>query len=135
MTSNHKILFVDDDRDFLGAQQAFFQGKGYAVAIHDRVGGAVETAKAEKPDVIVLDLMMEHHDSGFQLARKLRQDPSFATVPILMLSGVASATGHKFSADAANLKEWLKLDAFLDKPVTGRQLLKVIEEKLRVSQG
>jgi len=135
MTSNHKILFVDDDRDFLGAQQAFFQGKGYVVVTHDRVGGAVEKAQIEKPDVIVLDLMMEHHDSGFQLARKLRQDPGFSTVPILMLSGVASATGHKFSGDAASLKEWLKLDAFLDKPITGRQLLKVIEEKLQVAQG
>jgi CheY-like chemotaxis protein len=52
------------------------------------------------------------------------------SVPIIMLSGVASATGHKFAADAASLKDWIKLDAFLDKPVTGRQLIKAVEEKL-----
>jgi two-component system alkaline phosphatase synthesis response regulator PhoP len=130
MTPGHKILFVDDDRDFLGAQEAFFRGRGYAVITHDRTSDAVERAREEKPDVIVLDLMMEHHDSGFVLARKLRQEPSLATVPILMLSGVASATGHKFSEDTRSLKEWMKLDAFLDKPITGRQLVKVIEEKL-----
>ena len=48
----------------------------------------------------------------------------------VMLSGVAGATGHKFTAELASLKDWIKLDAFLDKPVTGRQLLKVIEDKL-----
>jgi hypothetical protein len=57
-----------------------------------------------------------------------------ATVPILMLSGVASATGHKFAAETAALKDWIKLDAFLDKPVTGRQLLKVVEEKLDLNK-
>jgi CheY-like chemotaxis protein len=130
MSPGRKILFVDDDRDFLGAQEAFFRGRGYQVVTQDRTEGALERACAEKPDVIVLDLMMEHHDSGFVLARRLRQEPGLAKVPILMLSGVAAATGHKFSGDAAALKDWMKLDAFLDKPVTGRQLVKVIEEKL-----
>jgi len=74
--------------------------------------------------------MMEHYDSGFMLGRRIRQDPAMIGVPILMLSGVAAATGHKFSAEAAALKDWIKLDAFLDKPVTGRQLLKAVEEKL-----
>ncbi len=130
MAKSLKILFVDDDRDFLAAQAAFFGGRGFEVVTVDRAEGALERIGQEKPDVIVLDLMMEHYDSGFMLSRKIRQDPSMAGVPILMLSGVASATGHKFGGDVAALKDWIKLDAFLDKPVTGRQLLKVIEEKL-----
>ena len=52
-----------------------------------------------------------------------------------MLSGVASATGHKFAGDTAALKDWIKLDAFLDKPVTGRQLIKVVEEKLAAAKA
>ena len=130
MAKSLKILFVDDDRDFLAAQAAFFGGRGFEVVTVDRAEGALERIGQEKPDVIVLDLMMEHYDSGFMLSRKIRQDPSMAGVPILMLSGVASATGHKFGGDVAALKDLIKLDAFLDKPVTGRQLLKVIEEKL-----
>ena len=130
MTKSLKILFVDDDRDFLAAQTAFFCGRGYDVASIDRVEGALELIAQEKPDVIVLDLMMEHHDSGFLLGRRIRRDPAMGSVPIIMLSGVAAATGHKFSADAAALKEWIQLDAFLDKPVTGRQLCKTIEDKL-----
>lgn len=133
-STTKKILFVDDDRDFLTAQTAFFGSRGYTVVTVDRVDGALERISQEKPDVIVLDLMMEHYDSGFTLSRKIRQDPAMAKVPVLMLSGVASATGHKFGPDIAALKDWVKLDAFLDKPVTGRQLLKVIEDKLGLSE-
>ena len=130
MAKSPKILFVDDDRDFLAAQVAFFGGRGYEVVTLDRVEGALERISQERPDIIVLDLMMEHYDSGFLLGRRIRQDPALINVPIIMLSGVASATGHKFGAEAAALKDWIKLDAFLDKPVTGRQLLKAVEEKL-----
>lgn len=134
MAKSPKILFVDDDRDFLSAQTAFFGSRGFAVVTVDRVDGALEFISKEKPDVIVLDLMMEHYDSGFMLSRKIRQDPAMAKVPILMLSGVASATGHKFAAEISALKDWVKLDAFLDKPVTGRQLLKAIEDKLDLAK-
>jgi len=135
MAKSPKILFVDDDRDFLAAQTAFFGGRGYEVVTVDRVEGALEKISQEQPDVIVLDLMMEHYDSGFVLGRKIRQDPAMGNVPIIMLSGVASATGHKFAGDTAALKDWIKLDAFLDKPVTGRQLIKAVEEKLAAAKA
>jgi two-component system response regulator MprA len=135
MATSPKILFVDDDRDFLMAQTAFFTGKGYTVVTLDRVDGALERITEEKPDAIVLDLMMEHYDSGFMLGRRIRQEPAMAKTPIILLSGVAAATGHKFGSDQAALKEWVKLDAFLDKPVTGRQLLKVITEKLDATKA
>lgn len=135
MAKKPKIVFVDDDRDFLAAQVAFFSNHGYDVVTLDCVADALEKIASEKPDVVVLDLMMEHYDSGFLLGRRLRQEPVMRDVPILMLSGVAAATGHKFAADAAALKDWIKLDAFLDKPVTGRQLLKVVEEKLGARAG
>jgi len=135
MAKSLKILFVDDDRDFLAAQTAFFGGRGYEVVTVDRVEGALEKISQECPDVIVLDLMMEHYDSGFVLGRRIRQDPAMSSVPIVMLSGVASATGHKFAGDTAALKDWIKLDAFLDKPVTGRQLIKVVEEKLAAAKA
>jgi CheY-like chemotaxis protein len=130
MEKRPKILFVDDDRDFLAAQTAFFAARGFEVVTLDRVEGAVEKIRDAQPDVIVLDLMMEHYDSGFLLGRRIRREPSLAHTPILMLSGVASATGHKFAAEQAALKEWMQLNAFLDKPITGCQLLRKVEETL-----
>jgi CheY-like chemotaxis protein len=134
MARSPKILFVDDDRDFLMAQTAFFGARGFEVVTLDRAEGALDRITQERPDIVVLDLMMEHYDSGFMLSRRIRQDRALATMPIVMLSGVAGATGHKFTAEIAALKDWIKLDAFLDKPVTGSQLLKVVEERLQASK-
>ncbi len=75
-------------------------------------------------------LMMEHYDTGFSLSYQIRKNDRFKNVPLVMLSGVASQTGRRFDQQADELKKWSKLDAFMDKPVTGKQLLKMVEEKL-----
>jgi CheY-like chemotaxis protein len=129
MNATKKILFVDDDRDFLNSQSLFFSNHGYEVLTAESTDEAMTLLATAQPDIMVLDLMMEHYDSGFRLSHKIRSDARFKAVPIVMLSGVASATGRRFDREAEGLKRWSKLDAFLDKPVSARQLLKVIEEK------
>jgi twitching motility two-component system response regulator PilH len=127
--SAKKILFVDDDRDFLNCQSIYFSSRGYEVRTAEDGEEALKLLAREAPDIVILDLMMEHFDSGFVLSRKIRLDERFRDLPIVMLSGVAAATGRRFDQEDEGLKRWSKLDAFLDKPITGRQLLKVIEEK------
>lgn len=130
MTERPRILFIDDDRDFLAAQEAFFAARGCDVRVAETTTQALGLV-AECPfDIIFVDLMMEHADSGFVLSYRLRQRPELALTPIIMLSGVAAATGQRFDGDAASLKTWSKLDAFVNKPVTGRQLVRVVEERL-----
>jgi CheY-like chemotaxis protein len=130
MTAATRILLVDDDRDFLAANAAFFTGRGCAVTAAASSAEALEVAARERFDVAVIDLMIEHHDSGFTLAHRLRQLPGGAAMPIIMLSGVAGATGQRFDDAGAALGRWSRLDAFLDKPVTGRQLARAIDEQL-----
>jgi CheY-like chemotaxis protein len=123
-------MFIDDDADFLVAQEAFFRAHGYEVWTARSGEDALALLADHVPDLVFLDLMMEHYDSGFKLAHRLRQDPRLATTPLVMLSGVASATGHRFDAEAAGLRAWSRVDAFMDKPVTCRRLLGVVEEHL-----
>jgi CheY-like chemotaxis protein len=130
MSDAKKILFVDDDRDFLMSQSIFFSSRGYKVLTAAGGDEALGLLEREVPDMIIVDLMMEHHDSGFMLSHQIRKDERFKDVPLIMLSGVASATGCRFDQDPEGLKRWSKLDAFLDKPITGKQLLKVIESRL-----
>lgn len=130
MTKKATILFIDDDRDFLAAQRAFFGSRGYNVLTAESSDAAATVLGENVPEVIVLDLMMEHFDSGFQLARRIRKEARFEKTPIIMLSGVAAATGQKLEADAKSLANWSKLDAFLDKPVSARDLLKAVESRL-----
>ncbi len=132
METQRTILLVDDDRDFLAAQTAFLSARGYRVQTVESAAEALELLEHAQPDIVFLDLMLEHFDSGFALCHKIRQEPRFEHVPVIMLSGVAAATGQSFAQEAQELKEWGRIDAFLDKPVTGRQILRVIEEQLGV---
>jgi two-component system, OmpR family, response regulator len=130
MKKDTTILFIDDDRDFLAAQRAYFGARGYTVLTADSAEAARAALEKTVPAVIVLDLMMEHFDSGLSLAHSIKKDPRLSKTPILMLSGVAAATGQKLEQDAARMNFWSSLDAFLDKPVSARDLLKAVEARL-----
>jgi CheY-like chemotaxis protein len=124
------ILFVDDDRDFLAAQEAYFGSRGHAVHTAESGEEALELLEAVTPDIIFLDLMMERYDSGFRLAYELRKRALLVDTPIVMLSGVARETGERFDQEGQGLLAWSKLDRFVDKPATGKQLLAIAEELL-----
>jgi len=124
------ILFVDDDRDFLDAQAAYFGSRGHTVHTVESSQEALEYLETGRPDIIFLDLMMERYDSGFRLAFEIRKREQFAGVPLVMLSGVARETGQRFDQEGQGLLSWSKLDRFVDKPATGKQLLGLAEELL-----
>jgi CheY-like chemotaxis protein len=124
------ILFVDDDTDFLEAQAAYFGSRGHVVHTVDSTKEALELLETLTPDLIFLDLMMERYDSGFRLAHELRKREHLAETPFVMLSGVARETGERFDKEGQGLLTWSKLDRFVDKPATGKQLLAVAEELL-----
>ena len=90
---------------------------------------------SDTPDIIFLDLMMEHYDSGFRLGHQIRKDARLPDEPIVMLSGVAASTGQRFDDEGEGLLAWSRLDRFVDKPVTGKQLLKVVEELAGAGQN
>ena len=124
------IVFVDDDPDFLAAQEAFFGSRGHTVVTADGSAEALEVLETVIPDIIFLDLMMERYDSGFRLAYELRKREELKNVPFVMLSGVARETGERFDQEGKGLLNWSKLDRFVDKPATGKQLLAVAEDLL-----
>jgi len=130
MTPVYTILFVDDDRDFLDAKRAFFEARGHTVHTVEAPDDALRLLETLTPDIIFLDLMMDHVDSGFRLGYQIGKDERLRDVPRVMLSGVAAETGRRFDSEAEGLREWSGLDQFIDKPVTGKQLLKVLEERV-----
>ena len=130
MSTRWNLLFIDDDRDFLDAQAAFFGGKGHAVQTAESSEDALELLETYTPDLIFLDLMMERYDTGFRLAHQIRKDPRFEHTPIVMLSGVGRETGQRFDQEGKSLLSWSRLDRFVDKPATGKQLLGIAEELL-----
>jgi CheY-like chemotaxis protein len=116
-----KILLVDNDVDFVDMNRAVLEHQGYEVVTAFSGREGLETVKLERPDAIVLDLMMEKHDSGFTFAKQLKTDPHLKDTPILMLTSVADATGFKFSLEEDGY--WMKTDDFADKPLLPKELV------------
>lgn len=129
MKASGKILLVDDDPDFLEMHKAILQNHGYDVLTATSGQEGLERVRAEMPDLIILDLMMEKHDAGFSFSKTVKTDPLFRKIPILMVTSVAEATGFRFSLEEDGY--WMKTDDFLDKPVMPEVLLERVDKLLR----
>ena len=119
----HVILCVDDDPDFRESLRLILESNDYIVEEAASAEEALRHMSAAKPDLILLDLMMEEIDSGANFVKELRlrgQKP-----PIFMLSSV----GDAFSG-ITNYND-LGLDGMLQKPIQPAKLLNILKEKLR----
>ena len=114
--ANEKILVVDDDEDIRDSLQAILEGRQYNVATAADRSEGMEKIKAEKPDLLILDVMMSTWQDGFEMARELKKNPELRDMPILMLTGVKDKTGIDFKSTAGD-QTWCPVDGFLDKPV------------------
>lgn len=117
------VLMVDDDADFLEINRHILEPAGYRVRCAASPGEAWECLARERPDLIITDLMMSNLDSGFSLARQLKQDVRYAAVPLIIITGVTSQAGFDFRPRSAADLAAMGADAFLEKPVQSRALL------------
>ncbi|MHC4645257.1 MAG: response regulator [Planctomycetota bacterium] len=124
-----KILIVDDDADLTEALKTTLESQRYAVVTaNDRADG-MEKARAEKPDLVILDVMISTWQDGFEMARELKKDPASRDMPILILTAVKERTGIGFKSTAGD-PDWLPVDGFLDKPVEPETLIGEVERLL-----
>lgn len=126
---NNKILIIDDDIDLTSALQAMLESNQYAVSSAASKEEGMDKIKADKPDLIILDVMMETWQDGFDMARELKGNTEYADIPILMLTGVEDKTGIEFKSEAGD-PEWLPVDGFLDKPVDAKVLIDEVQKIL-----
>ena len=112
------ILLVDDDRVFLEAISAVLETL-YALETATNGTEALEEIERQQPDLIILDVMMDHMTEGFDVARTLRSNPRTEKIPIIMLTGVDQVYNMRLEVD----ESWVPCDRYIEKPVTPRDLL------------
>lgn len=123
-----RLLFIDDDIDFLEVMTLFFEKNGYDVETATTPEAGKKRIIDHKPDLVVLDVMMPSEFEGFELAREIREDMKLTDLPIIILSCIhdRKQVPYRFAPD----KDYLPVDVFLDKPVNPETLLEKVKELL-----
>ena len=123
------ILIVDDDYDYLYQLKFQLELWGCKVVTAESQKIAEELIANLKPDLAILDLMMESEDSGFVLSYKLKR--KYPDVPVIIATAVASETGMSFGVHAGEDKNWIKADTYLEKGLRPEHLKREIEKLLK----
>jgi CheY-like chemotaxis protein len=135
MDAPAKILVVDDDPDFLDATRTVLEAASYAVTVAPSVSEALARMEAERPDLLILDVMMSEWNSGFTFLWKLRNQLPYGDIPVLMVTGVDEKTGIRFSEHACSGlpedEQYIPADGYLEKPVSASDLLANVRWVLR----
>jgi DNA-binding response OmpR family regulator len=129
------ILVVDDDPDIVATSRIILESNGYEVQTAVNGKDAVSILSRTKPDLVLLDVMMTSDTEGFDLAFKLKEDPEFKDLPIIMLTSFldkvrAEGPGpFEFILGEAWPVEWL-----FEKPLDTKKLLARIEAILKAKK-
>jgi CheY-like chemotaxis protein len=129
-----KILVVDDDVDLCDSLKVVLEQAGYDTQTAASRSEGMKKIRTQQPDLVILDVMMETWQDGFEMSRDLKRDPQLKGTPILMLTSIEEITGIELKSSAGD-PVWLPVDRFLEKPVAPDTLLAEVEKLLHVSQA
>ncbi len=127
-----KILVVDDQPVVARTTQLALEAAGHQVLVADSAEEGERVACAERPDLMIVDVMMPEGTEGFHLVWKLRQaeDAAVREVPIIMVTGIHSHTELRFYPEKTDGTyqpgEFLPVQGWLDKPVAVDKLLETV---------
>jgi DNA-binding response OmpR family regulator len=119
-----KILIVDDDPDITFTTSLFLKKAQYDVLTASNRDEGMKAIEEGRPDLIILDVMMEQADDGIAMAQELRRQG--CDTPILMLTSVSRVTGFAYDED----QDLVPVDAFCEKPIQPDVLVKKVGELL-----
>jgi len=129
MAGKVKVLLVDDDPDFIEAVKVLLEKKsGYDVVMAYDGNEGIEKVKSDRPDIIVLDVMMPNKD-GYATCAELKADKKFRDIPILLLTAVASHIPDTQYTPRMGMET--EADDYLEKPAEPRDILERIDRLLK----
>jgi two-component system alkaline phosphatase synthesis response regulator PhoP len=121
MKQRPKILLVDDDVDLVKVMSGALESKAYEVVVAYNGLEGLEKARKEKPDLVVLDILMPVAD-GFTFADQFRKDPSLAKIPVLAVTSFSESLGQPFPFEVTE---------YILKPIKPRDLVAKVEGFLK----
>jgi len=116
-----RILLIDDDPSFLEITGAILRRFGYDVMTANNTFDGLNLIETEKPDLLILDIMMATVDEGLQFATKLRQKGETYQLPIIIVSAQPD-TEKGYARTLDQDMDWIAADVFMEKPVDPQAL-------------
>lgn len=117
------IAVIDDDIDIQDASSLVLKAHGYDVITAGNPDDGYKIIKEQKPDLIILDVIMNEPDDGFFLAQKLRREN--ITTPIIMYTSISKTLGTQYGTN-----ELVPVDDFVEKPISPEQLVEKVKKFL-----
>ena len=118
MSKTPKILIVDDDAELVQVMSKVLRSKLYEVMVAYNGEEGLQKAKKDKPDLILLDIMMPVRD-GFSAAEQFKKDEALSGIPIVAITSFSESLGQPFD---------YQFDEYVSKPVRSKDLLNIVEK-------
>ncbi len=131
MSEAKTILIVDDDVDILEQYALMLKADGHKVVQAASLAEAEETILSVRPDLAILDLMMDEKDAGFVLCNQLKR--LYADLPVIIVSNVTPITGLDFRPRNQEERSWVRADVMLAKPVLAEKLRAEVSRLLKLA--
>ena len=128
MEKKAKILLIDGDIDFVESTKIILESKPYQVIVAYEGDEGLQKARAENPDLIILDIIMPVKD-GFTAAEQLKKDPQLSKIPIIMLTAFAAKGGETSIPVSRGFT--LEAEDYIEKPISPKELLDRVEKHLK----
>jgi len=139
-----RILVVDDEPDAISYISSVLEDNGYEYLSAENGEEGLELARKEKPDMILLDLIMPEK-SGMLMFQELKKDPELGKIPVIVVSGASEALGvdlrnfmikqplrgRQRVVETTGETQFTEPNAYVEKPVDPNELIKVIKENLQ----
>jgi CheY-like chemotaxis protein len=121
-----KILIIDDDPDFIEATRLVLEKEHHQVISAASGNAGLERVKRDKPDLVLLDVIMDTVLEGLAASHRMHDDPALRHVPVIMVTSIASSEyAEMFPTD-----EYVHVNAFLSKPVKPAELIRQVNRCL-----
>lgn len=117
---NRRALIADPDVPFVRSLKTFLEALGFEVRSAGSAEEAEQMALESPPDLLITEILLEHPDSGFILAHRLRR--RVPAVRIVIVSNVSFRTGLHFDLSDSESRAWIEADGILDKDIRFEQL-------------
>ena len=135
MDTQPNVLIIEDDQDLVNAMQVIFQSRNLSVRTAFNGKEGLAAIQAQKPDVIILDVMMTTPTEGIDLAKHLKNRSEYRKIPIVMVTGFPqemAAMGPEKFVNALG-EEW-PAAKFIEKPVDLEKLARTVQTILNEAQ-